>query len=319
VRGSAEVIRLAALVIAVVSLFGTTQAADSTVVLRSHYVEGAEGVPINVVESGPADAPAVLLLHGFAQSHFSWTFQLQSPLAGRYHLIAMDLRGHGNSGKPWTESSYVARCIWADDVRRVIAATARRPVWLVGWSFGSWVVVDYLTCFGQNGIAGVALVGGLGGLLPPAAPTTAADQRQAQARAAKSVSGVLAENFEVGDDVARLLIHAPVPDTWRVRAAAANVLMPPYARVLALKRSFDHQGDIGAMSLPVLIVAGDQDPVAPVAQARVAAARLPRASLQIIAGAGHTMMAEQPDTFNRILADFIERERHGNSTDAERK
>ncbi len=293
------------LLTAMAAALGIAHAADSTIPLSSRYVPGAEGVPINVVESGPDEAPTLILLHGFGQSHLSWTFQLQSSLARNYHLVALDLRGHGNSGKPWQESSYVAPCVWAEDVRRVIAASAKGPVWLVGWSFGTWVAVDYLTCFGHQGLAGVVLVGGLGGLVPPKAPEDAEARRQFRERSEQKLSGVLMDNFAVSEEVERLLIHGQVPEVWRARVTATNVLLPPYARALALKRSFDHQGDIGALSLPVLLVAAEYDIVAPVAQVKSLAIRLPRASFQVIEGAGHTMMAEQPDTFNRIILEFL--------------
>jgi hypothetical protein len=61
---------------------------------RFSTVLGAQGVPLNVVESGDPSLPAILLIHGFRQSYLSWIRQFGSELVTRCHLVAFDLRGH---------------------------------------------------------------------------------------------------------------------------------------------------------------------------------------------------------------------------------
>lgn len=121
-------------------------------------------VHLLVAEAGDPRAPGILFIHGFAQSHLSFGRQFRSNLTAKYHLVAFDLRGQGGSDKPGTRADYADAKIWADDVAAVIKATGlRRPV-LVGWSYGGYVALDYVRFYGIKGIAGLNLVGSLGGL-----------------------------------------------------------------------------------------------------------------------------------------------------------
>lgn len=59
----------------------------------------SDGAALTVWEEGPADAPALIFLHGFPENHRAWRHQI-AHLAGRYRCIAPDLRGYGASSKP---------------------------------------------------------------------------------------------------------------------------------------------------------------------------------------------------------------------------
>jgi len=61
-------------------------------------VTTADGVRLNVVETGNPQGPAIVFVHGISQSWLSWIAQLSDPaLRAKYRLIAFDLRGHGAS------------------------------------------------------------------------------------------------------------------------------------------------------------------------------------------------------------------------------
>ncbi|HKN98519.1 MAG TPA: alpha/beta fold hydrolase, partial [Pseudonocardiaceae bacterium] len=122
------------------------------------WVTGGSGVRLHVRTAGPADAPPVVLLHGWAQSSRVWTHQLTGPLAGSFRLYAADLRGHGDSGRP--ETGYDSCAEWAADVRALLDL-AGRPAVLVGWSYGGLVVTDYLRVHGTGGVAGLVFVGAI--------------------------------------------------------------------------------------------------------------------------------------------------------------
>ena len=110
----------------------TEAAAD----IKTYQIEGSGGVPISVAEVGERGTPGILLIHGNGQSYLSWHRQLESDLAATHHIVAFDLRGHGNSGKPASPEAYNRACIWAEDIEAVMAATGlERPV-MVGWSRG---------------------------------------------------------------------------------------------------------------------------------------------------------------------------------------
>ncbi|MEJ6008480.1 alpha/beta hydrolase [Novosphingobium aquae] len=65
----------------------------------------ASGIELDVVDVGPVDAPALIFLHGFPESHRTWRHQI-AHLSGRYRCIAPDQRGYRGSSKPQDVGSY---------------------------------------------------------------------------------------------------------------------------------------------------------------------------------------------------------------------
>lgn len=77
-----------------------------------------EGVDIHAVAGPPVDGPALLLLHGYPQTHAIW-HKMAPRLAQRFNVVASDLRGYGDSGKPATTADhmpYSKRVMAADQV-----------------------------------------------------------------------------------------------------------------------------------------------------------------------------------------------------------
>ena len=64
------------------------------------------GIELNIAEQGAADAPLVLMLHGFPESWYSWRHQFEPLAAAGYHAVAPDMRGYGKSDKPAEISAY---------------------------------------------------------------------------------------------------------------------------------------------------------------------------------------------------------------------
>ena len=127
---------------------------------QTHEVTGGGGLRLHVREWGDREAPSILFVHGWSQSDLCWGGQVASPLARDFHLVSFDLRGHGMSDRPRDPEHYTDPQLWAQDVAAVIAATELdRPV-VVAWSYGGFVVCDYIREYGEQTIAGVDLVGG---------------------------------------------------------------------------------------------------------------------------------------------------------------
>jgi pimeloyl-ACP methyl ester carboxylesterase len=71
------------------------------------------GVELDVVDMGPKDAPALIFLHGFPESHRTWRHQLPH-FADRFRCIAPDQRGYRGSSKPQDAESYTPDKLIAD-------------------------------------------------------------------------------------------------------------------------------------------------------------------------------------------------------------
>ena len=283
-------------------------AAPAQAELRYQTVIGEGGVPLNVASTGDPAKPALLLIHGIGQSHVSFESQLRSPLADEFHLVSFDLRGHGNSGKPWAPEAYQDSANWAGDVRRIIEALElERPV-VLGWSYGTLVVADYLRHFGTGDLAGIVLTGAYGALTPPPAPDPAFAERFARNRQLQ-LSADPADNAAAAAAVASMLTARDMGEAWRMRAAAIGMMLPGYARARMFDRPIANMELVPELKVPVMIVVGGKDGSTPEPPARDLAARLEsqgtRTVVSVYPEAGHSPFAEDPERFNRELAGFI--------------
>ena len=126
--------------------------------MKIHTIKGAGGVNLHVREYGKLTGIPILLIHGWSQSHLCWSKQYESTLNNETRIVALDLRGHGMSDAPVQVEQYTDGDKWADDIAAVIDELALdRPI-LVGWSYGGYIISDYVRRNGQEKIAGINFV-----------------------------------------------------------------------------------------------------------------------------------------------------------------
>ncbi len=267
-----------------------------------------DGVPLNVVETGPADGIGILFIHGVGQSHASWDRQFYSDLALTFHLVAFDLRGHGGSGKPWKKESYNQACIWADDVAAVIAATGlTRPVMVV-WSYGGTIGMDYVRCRGTEKLSGLLFAAARSGLYPNADVNPRIPMASEKLKAPD-----LAQNIEGSTEFTAFLTASPLPEDIKSKVSATNLMYPPYARqandgakLLPDGSIYKNNEDlIPSLQLPLFFALGEKDAFSSAKSAAMAIkARFPESEVVTYQGAGHWLFFEAAAPFNRDLARF---------------
>lgn len=108
------------------------------------FVESADGARIAVYEEGEREGPAVVLVHGFPDSHVLWDGVVPL-LAGRFRVIRYDNRGAGMSSAPRAVSAYRMER-FADDFAAVIAELSPgEPVHVLAHDWGSVGIWEYLS------------------------------------------------------------------------------------------------------------------------------------------------------------------------------
>ena len=289
--------------------------------IRFHSIVAPDGVTLNVAESGPQDAPPVLLLHGIGQSGLSFRKQLEGPLAQQLRLVAPDLRGHGDSGKPADPPAYREAKRWADDVRAVQDALGLvRPV-LVAWSFGGLVAMHYLRCLGSSGISGLVLVATAGGRLVAAPPAASPSEgvRLAGLAARDMASQDLRANIKGAKAFAALMYATPPDEAWEEETVAALLRLPAYVRrALAGDMIGPDGGKIASnedlavkVTLPLMVMVGRRDSLSDgAALAGAYRARFPGAAV-LEYNTGHSPFAEDPARFDADLLSFVSAARGG--------
>ena len=278
-------------------------------------VEGDGGVPLNVAEAGNAGNPGILFIHGNGQGYLSWHNQLNSGLADDFHLVAFDLRGHGNSAKPWDVDSYNRACVWAEDIAAVIRDTGLVKPVVVGWSRGGLIAMHYVRCLGTGNLSGIVMVSSRGRLVDVPLPSQDSPARVSQVQLEDQD---IEANLAGAEAFASLMTAGPVSEEWPAVSKAMNIMAPPYARRAMRSPVFDPEGHVissysnlvAQINVPFLAVLGDQDPFRDSSDLAAAfKSAIPHAQVLIYPNVGHSPFLEQHERFNADLRVFANRSR----------
>jgi non-heme chloroperoxidase len=278
----------------------TADLATAPETLAAHMVASADGTRLHVREWGRQDAQAIVFVHGWSQCELCWARQVRGTLAERFHLITFDLRGHGRSDAPPDAARYTDGLVWADDLAAVLAVvSARRPV-LVGWSYGAFVVADYLRAYGEEAIGAIALVGasmrltppyeGIGpGLLENVVDMCGAD---------------LLANIEATRRFLAACTRRPLARAEMETALAWTMTVPAEIREALRVREIDVADVYAATVVPMLVIHGRDDAIVLPAMAHEVLERCPAATASWYDGVGHAPFWEAPDRFDLELAEL---------------
>ena len=266
-------------------------------------VEGLALVP-----DGPLmrENPTLVCLHGgpgFDHSGFKPAF---SGLADIAQIVYYDHRGHGRSDE--RPSSEWTLDIWADDVVRLCDALGIVKPIVLGQSFGGFVAQRYIAR--HPGHASKVI-------LSSTSPHMALERKLAMF---EKLGG------KAAGELARQFWSQPDPQTWAAYWAGCRKLYnrtepsdPQAAQrmlvrdeillhfVAGEKQGLDLLPGLAAAQCPVLVMAGEEDPVCPLADAQDIAAALPPqwAKLVSFPGAGHGAWRDDPQAAFATLREFI--------------
>ena len=289
------------------SLASSPAMAENDMTFR--MVDGDGGVPLRVVDTGNREGPAILFIHGMAQSTLSFKSQLNSDLAKDFRLVAFDLRGHGGSAKPWQSSDYAGSLVWAADVAAVIETLELRDVTIVGWSFGGYVAVSYLRHYGVDRVRGLNLVGTSAGLVDFQPPKNSSVEKVTgnPDSVARRSSLDLAERVAAMHEFPDLLTAVPMEPDDRDASFHSGIMLPAYALRLFNDLPLDNKDMPERLTLPTLISMGTLDIGMDVPSARRLDLALPNSELSLFDGIGHFPAYEAAERYNQELADFVSR------------
>jgi non-heme chloroperoxidase len=273
--------------------------------MKVHEVRGGGGLRLHVREWGRADGPPILFIHGWSQSHLCWAKQYESALADEFRLVAYDLRGHGMSEAPLEPEHYTDGRLWADDLAAIIGQLGlERPV-LVGWSYGGFVICDYVRAHGQDRIAAIDFVAGavtlgeaaFGTLIGPGFLDHFAD----------ATSDDLPTSIQGMRSLIRTFPVKPFPPDEVETLLASSMTVPARIRTNLVAREIDGDDVLPTLEVPLLVTQGRSDTIVLPAMAEHVLAICPTAEPSWYEAVGHTAHLEQPQRFNRELAALTRR------------
>jgi pimeloyl-ACP methyl ester carboxylesterase len=265
-------------------------------------VIGGGGTRLHVREWGRRDAPPILFVHGWSQHHLAFRRQCESPLADTFRLVALDLRGHGMSEAPAEVAAYSSPELWAADIAAVIDQRGlKRPV-IVAWSYGGYVVSNYLARHGDGGVAGINYAGWSVVVGEP-------EPRFVGPGFHDIHEGSVSEDMPTAIAAMRRFVHnclgRPISPEDLETVLAFNCMTPRFTRyALTRHPHIDYAAVLAGLKVPVLISHGTAETVALPSAADYALQHCPTARVSWYEGCGHAPFVEDPARFNRELADF---------------
>jgi pimeloyl-ACP methyl ester carboxylesterase len=263
----------------------------------------ANGVKLYYEETGSGFP--VIFVHEFAGDSRSWEPQVRY-FSRRYRCIAYNARGYPPSDVPEDQAAY-SQVIAADDIAHVLRHLNIPRAHVVGLSMGGYATLHFGSRHPQMARSLVVAGCGYGSM---------AEQRQQFQADAE----VLAREFEtlgmakVAETYAagpyRVQFQGKDPRGW---AEFARMLAEHSAKGSALTMRgvqkarpsvWELEGELRRMTVPTLIVTGDEDE--PCLEPNLFLKRaIPTAGLLVLPKTGHTVNLEEPDLFNRSLQDFF--------------
>ncbi|WP_446831676.1 alpha/beta fold hydrolase [Candidatus Foliamicus sp.] len=283
----------------VFALFSCWAQADA---LRTEMIKGGGGLPIALTSNGGVDAPSIVFVHGFLASTLNWHKQMESDLAQQFRLLALDMRGHGASAKPWQEEHYLDMQLWADDVKAALDSGSSVSPVLVAWSYGGYFVMDYIRHYGTDAIGGIVFVSTNAGFVPrPKLPMT--PEREAQIARSVSANPRTLLKWTQGY-LGIVASEAELPAAEMQMLEVSAMMTPHYVRPFYRKHRTDNSDLLESTDVPVLFIVGGRDPLANLEQIESIAAELPDARVSVYAESGNMPFWFAPEKFNADIMAF---------------
>ncbi len=267
-------------------------------------------------ELGERQPAPTVLIAGWSQSVAQYRYQLPA-LSQRQRVLAVDLRGHGESSKP--DGGYrVSRL--AADLREFVAGLGLTRINVVAHSVGATVVWSYLDLYGQSGIERLVFVDE--GACVVAKPTWSEAERRLGG-AAMSVAEYAdfyarirsATTEELAVELVRPLFTADVDPEELAWVARENLKLPRQAAADLMweASNVDWRDVFAAIRRPTLVMGAESSLFHPDSQ-RWIAAQIPGAAVDICPaaeGGSHFMFIQNPERFNAIVMRFLNAELRG--------
>ncbi len=241
----------------------------------------------------PADARAVVFIHGAGHDHTVWVMPSRHFARHGLRVLAPDLPGHGRSaGAPLTTIEAMA-----DWLAGLMDACSVANATIVGHSMGA-LVAHAFAARHPNRVQALAL---LGVSTPMAVTAKLLDAARNNDPAATQMANGWSHSAR-----ARLGGN-PNPGFWMLGGGAALIARcgagVHYADLAACDA---YRGDFAAITTPTLVIVGDVDQMTPARGGREIASSMRNARLVTLSGCGHAMLSEQPNQVLDALIGIVE-------------
>ena len=256
------------------------------------------GINVNYQIDGPSDAPeTIVLINGLADDLESWGYQIPAMVDAGFRVLRFDNRGIGKTDAP--AGAYSSRQM-ADDAKALVDLLGITNFHLMGVSMGGMISQEYA----------VAHPGDLKSLTLACTYAKADAFCQTMFAMWADLARLTSVPF-VMRDVALWAFTGPFfqdrpGDAAEFAAAMAALPMSleAYLSQLAVIQAHDATDRLAQITVPTLVLAGDEDILIPVRLSKMLQRAIPGAKWATTPG-GHACLWESPDPFNTTYIDFV--------------
>jgi pimeloyl-ACP methyl ester carboxylesterase len=250
-----------------------------------------DGIPIHSSVAGKGRT--AILVHGWTCNDTTWKSQVPE-LTKKYRVITLDLPGHGQSGSP--KDGKLSMDLFARAIEAVRSEAKSDQVVLVGHSMGTPVILYYARLYPQHAAALVFVDGIVSSPQNPSGMLNFANQFAGP------------DGLKTRESMIRSMFSASTTQEMQKHILSMMLGAPAETAVGAMKAVMDPASwkDM-AFTQPVLGLYAEKSKAA---DREYIKTNFPKMDYQEIAGTGHFLMLEKPDEFNRLLKEFLDKQKY---------
>jgi pimeloyl-ACP methyl ester carboxylesterase len=269
------------------------------------YIETPDGIPLYYEEHGEGET--ILLVHGWTCNTEYWWQKNIPALAESHNVVALDLRGHGLSGK--TNDGHTLEQ-YAQDVRYLVESLDLTDVTLVGWSMGAAIAWSYFEQYGSDRIRAFGLVDMSPYFHSEAAWDYPLFGEFSPDALDELVGGLETDRESVEKDAVLEAFFAERPPEETVDRMYAEMMKTPTNVTVAMMEAMsaaDYRDMLTDIDVPTLLAYGSQSEIFPGPLGEWLTEQIPNAELVMFESSSHCPFWEEPERFNRELSAFVAR------------
>ena len=272
---------------------------------RNNMITTKDGAQLYYKDWGTG--PVVVFSHGWPLNADAWEDQMMFLASNGYRCIAHDRRGHGRSSQTWEGNNMDT---YADDLATVVNTLGLKNATLVGHSTGGGEVARYIGRHGASRVAKAVLVGAVTPLMlktasnPDGLPLSVFDgiRQGVKTDRAQFFKDLTTPFF--GFNRTGVKDSQGLRDTFWMQGMMTGI-RGAYECIKQFSET-DFTDDLKKMTIPTLIVHGDDDQIVPIGASAIAASKiLKNARLEIYKGAPHAIPQMQKEKLNADLLAFL--------------
>lgn len=262
------------------------------------YIQSTDGVKIAVYDYQPEGKQTVFLVHGWPLSHQMYEYQIELLTRHGYRVVAIDLRGFGNSDTPAGSYSYDQM---AADIYAVVCALKLTRFTLVGFSMGGAIVLRYMNRYQGYGVKKPVL-------LSAAAPSWTRRPDFPYGLTREAVNGLIEQARTDRPQLAHDFSHkqlfacpqSEAAKNWFEDIALSASGLGTVRAAISL-RDEDGRADLRCIRIPTVIIHGAKDVVVSNELAEIQHKTIRNSKLCTLENSGHGIVYDELERFNRVF------------------